>query len=39
VRPPENDDALLRWNTCARFIMRHPEIKPVEVVETVFQLE
>ena len=23
VRPPGNDDALLRWNTCARQIMRH----------------
>ena len=22
VRPPGNDDALLRWNTCARLIMR-----------------
>ena len=22
VRPPANDDALLRWNTCARLIMR-----------------
>ena len=21
LRPPENDDALLRWNTCARLIM------------------
>ena len=39
VRPPDNDDALLRWNTCARFIMRHPELKPVEAMETVFQLE
>ena len=39
VRPPDNDDALLRWNTCARFIMRHPDIKPVEAMEAVFQLE
>jgi hypothetical protein len=23
IRPPGNDDALLRWNTCARLIMRH----------------
>jgi len=22
IRPPSNDDALLRWNTCARLIMR-----------------
>lgn len=33
-RSPEgNDDAILRWNTCARFIMRHPEVKP-EPTET-----
>ena len=23
VRPQGNDDAILRWNTCARLIMRH----------------
>src|SRR5262245_5569702 len=23
IRPPGNDDALLRWNTCARMIMRY----------------
>ena len=23
VRPPGNDDAILRWNTCARLIMRY----------------
>lgn len=23
TRPPGNDDALLRWNTCARMIMQH----------------
>jgi hypothetical protein len=27
-RPPGNDDAILRWNTCARAIMRNPEIRP-----------
>lgn len=27
IRPPGNDDALLRWNTCARLIMRH-HLKP-----------
>jgi hypothetical protein len=26
--PPGNDDAILRWNTCARMIMEHPEIQP-----------
>jgi tetratricopeptide (TPR) repeat protein len=28
IRPPANDDALLRWNTCARFLMRHPHVQP-----------
>ena|SRR5947209_4641743 len=28
VRPPGNDDALLRWNTCARILMRNPELRP-----------
>lgn len=28
VRPPGNDDATLRWNTCARILMAHPEIAP-----------
>ena len=28
LRPPKNDDALLRWNTCARLIMRDPSIRP-----------
>jgi hypothetical protein len=23
LRPPGNDDALLRWNTCARIIMQN----------------
>lgn len=25
---PGNDDAILRWNTCARLIMQTPEIRP-----------
>jgi hypothetical protein len=32
LRPPNNDDALLRWNTCARFLMSHPELRPEPVV-------
>ena len=28
VRPPSNEDAILRWNTCARMLMRHPELRP-----------
>jgi len=26
---PGNDDAILRWNTCARIIMQNPDIKPL----------
>jgi hypothetical protein len=29
VRPPGNDDAILRWNTCARVSMRH-RLEPEE---------
>ena len=27
-RPPGNDDALLRWNNCARIIMNHDHVEP-----------
>jgi hypothetical protein len=27
--PPANDDAILRWNTCARVIMQNPDVRPV----------
>ena len=33
LSPEGNDDAILRWNTCARIIMRNPEIQP-EPIET-----
>jgi hypothetical protein len=26
LRPPGNDDVLLRWNACARLMSRHPEV-------------
>ena len=29
LRPPGNDDAILRWNTCARLIM-HYHLEPME---------
>jgi hypothetical protein len=29
IRPPGNDDAILRWNTCARVSMRH-RLEPEE---------
>jgi hypothetical protein len=28
LSPPGNDDAILRWNTCARMIMQNSEIRP-----------
>jgi hypothetical protein len=28
IRPAGNDDALLRWNACARMLNRHPELTP-----------
>jgi hypothetical protein len=30
LRPAGNDDALLRWNSCARMIMRHSDVEPAE---------
>jgi hypothetical protein len=28
LSPPENHDAILRWNTCARTLMRHDQHEP-----------
>jgi hypothetical protein len=28
IRPAGNDDALLRWNACARLIMENPRLEP-----------
>jgi hypothetical protein len=33
VRPPANDDALLRWNSCARMIMAHADVTPDDSAE------
>jgi len=27
-RPEGNDDSILRWNACARWIMSHPDLQP-----------
>jgi hypothetical protein len=35
VRPANNDDALLRWNACARLIARHPELSEVDDQRTM----
>jgi hypothetical protein len=29
-RPPNNDDAILRWNACVRLLQRHPEVTGVD---------
>jgi hypothetical protein len=28
LRPAGHDDAILRWNSCARMIMNHPQVRP-----------
>jgi hypothetical protein len=28
LRHPGNDDAVLRWNTCVRFLAKHPNLAP-----------
>lgn len=33
LRPPGNDDAILRWNTCARIIMRNQAVRPLPFEE------
>lgn len=37
LRPAGNDDALLRWNTCARTLASHPDLRsrPEEALEPV----
>jgi hypothetical protein len=32
---PGNDDAVLRWNTCARVIMDHPDVRPLPDEEPI----
>jgi len=39
IRPKNNDDAILRWNTCARLIMHNGAIKPDEHQSTPLELE
>ena len=35
VKPADNDDALLRWNSCARLFARHPELAVVDEERTM----
>jgi hypothetical protein len=40
LRPPGDDDAILRWNTCARLITRHEHVRPApEGERALLQLE
>ena len=39
MRPPGNDDALLRWNTCARIIERNKLVQRPEEERIEFPLE
>lgn len=39
LRHPENDEAILRWNTCVRIMNRHPEIKPAPEADAAPMLE
>src|SRR5262245_37165777 len=39
LRPQGNDDPLLRWNACARLLMRHSELRPAERDDTPHMLE
>jgi hypothetical protein len=39
VRPAHNDDAVLRWNACARLLMHLPEIEPDLPATEPIQLE
>ena len=39
IRPPGNDDALLRWNTCARIIERNRLVPREEEERVEFPLE
>jgi hypothetical protein len=39
LRPAGNDDALLRWNTCARVIERRDDVRPAMPEDTPLTLE
>jgi hypothetical protein len=39
IRPAQNDDAVLRWNACARLLMQMPHIEPDRSEPEPIQLE
>ena len=38
LRPAGNDDALLRWNACVRFLQKHPQLRPSSEERTEIEL-
>jgi hypothetical protein len=38
LRPEGNDDALLRWNACVRFLERHPHLRPASEERTEIEM-
>jgi hypothetical protein len=38
-RPSGNEEAVLRYNTCVRILMKHPELKPGHAVDEEHMLE
>jgi hypothetical protein len=39
VRPAGHDDARLRWNACARFLDRHPQLRETDERTEIEMLE
>lgn len=39
LRPPGNDDAILRWNTCARVLMENAHLRPANDEPSELRLE
>ncbi|HUG93481.1 MAG TPA: hypothetical protein VML55_21760, partial [Planctomycetaceae bacterium] len=39
LRPQDNEDALLRWNACARLLMQHPQLQPADGSVSPVELE
>jgi hypothetical protein len=35
IRPPDNDDAILRWNRCARLLQSHPGFRQEKEAEAL----
>jgi hypothetical protein len=35
LSPKGNDDPILRWNTCARYVKRHDQIRPLEQDQSI----